>query len=108
MCRESPIRSLAPGAASRACRFTCRFPEPNPCLNDPAGRVRDKVGEFMWSKQREIADGLVKYCYVTVKSCHDSGTSHCASRIVWWWLDIHEDPLATTTAPTAMQANPIL
>ena len=76
------------------------FPEPNPYLTDPVGWVRDKLGEFMWSKQREIAGALVKHRYVAVKSCHDSGKSQSASRIVAWWLETHQDPSATTTAPT--------
>jgi cyanophycinase-like exopeptidase len=35
--------------------------------------VRDRLGEFMWSKQCEIAETLVEHRYVAVKSAHDTG-----------------------------------
>ena len=31
------------------------WPDPNPFLNDPVGWVTSTTGEFMWSKQRQIA-----------------------------------------------------
>lgn len=70
--------------------------------------VQDRLGEFLWSRQREIAEAVVRHRYVAVKSAHDTGKSHEASRIVAWWLDEHEDPFATTTAPTTKQVHAIL
>ena len=70
--------------------------------------MRDRLGEFLWSKQREIAESIVRNRYTAVKSSHDTGKCHGASRIVSWWLDTHEDPFATTTAPTTKQVHAIL
>jgi hypothetical protein len=70
--------------------------------------VRDRLGEFLWSKQRGILEALVRHRYVAVKSAHDTGKSHRASRAVAWWLDTREDPFATTTAPTTKQVPAIL
>jgi hypothetical protein len=83
-------------------------PPENPYVRDPIGWVRDRLGEFMWSKQCEIAEALVKHRYVAVKSAHDTGKSHVASRIVAWHLDTQSDPFATTTAPTTKQVHAIL
>jgi hypothetical protein len=83
-------------------------PAENPYVRDPVGWVRDRLGEFLWSKQREILEAVVRYRYVAVKSAHDTGKSQSASRAVAWWLDTREDPFATTTAPTAKQVHAIL
>jgi hypothetical protein len=81
-------------------------PPENPYVRDPVGWVRDRLGEFLWSKQREIAGALVEHRYVAVKSAHDTGKSHVASRT--WHLDTQSDPFATTTAPTTKQVHAIL
>jgi hypothetical protein len=83
-------------------------PPENPYVGDPVGWVRDRLGEFLWSKQREILEAVVSHRYVAVKSAHDTGKSHGASRAVAWWLDTREDPFATTTAPTTKQVHAIL
>ncbi len=74
-------------------------PPQNPYARDPVGWVSDRLGEFLWSKQREILEAVVRHRYVAIKSAHDTGKSHSASRAVAWWLDTREDPFATTTAP---------
>jgi hypothetical protein len=83
-------------------------PPENPYVHDPVGWVSDRLGEFLWSKQREILEAVVQHRYVAVKSAHDTGKSHSASRAVAWWLDTREDPFATTTAPTTKQVHAIL
>lgn len=79
-------------------------------LNDPVGWVRDKLGEHLWSKQREIAESVRDNRYTAVQSCHDAGKSFSASRLVAWWLSAHPhgDAFAVTTAPTAPQVSAIL
>jgi hypothetical protein len=47
----------------------------NPYVRDPVGWVRDRLGEFMWSKQREIAGSVVVNRYTAIKSAHDTGKS---------------------------------
>jgi hypothetical protein len=65
------------------------FPKPNPVLRDPVGWVRDRLGEFMCSKQREVCQSVVDHRDTAVKSCHDSGKSFIASRLAAWWLDVY-------------------
>jgi hypothetical protein len=75
-------------------------PPENRYAQDPVGWVRDRLGEFLWSKQREILEALVRHRYVAVKSAYDTGKVHGASWAVAWWLDTREAQFATTTAPT--------
>jgi hypothetical protein len=79
-------------------------------VRDPAGWVRDRLSEHLWSKQREIAESVRDNRYTAVQSCHDAGKSFCASRLVAWWLSVHPDgdAFAVTTAPTAAQVSAIL
>lgn len=86
------------------------FPEPNPWLADPVGWIDDKLGEFLWSKQREIARSVVDHRYTAVQSCHDSGKSFIASRLAAWWLDSHArgEAFVVSSAPTQSQVETIL
>jgi hypothetical protein len=43
-------------------------------VRDRVGWVRDRVAVFLWSKQREILEAVVRHRYVAVKSAHDTGT----------------------------------
>jgi hypothetical protein len=85
-------------------------PTPHEYLEDPAGWVDGKLGEFTWSKQREIAESVVDNRYTAVHSCHDSGKSFIAARLAAWWLDVHPlgEAFVVTTAPTAPQVHAIL
>ena len=86
------------------------FPTPSPWSTNPIGWVRSRLGEHMWSKQRQIARSVVKNRYTAVHSCHDSGKSFTASRLVAWWIDSHPpgSAFAVTTAPTTEQVDAIL
>lgn len=86
------------------------FPKPTPYVENPIGWVRAKTGEHMWSKQRKIARSVVHNRSTAVHSCHDSGKSFTASRLVCWWIDVHPPgtAFAVTTAPTAHQVDAIL
>lgn len=68
------------------------------------------MGDYLWSKQREILESLVAHRYTAVHSCHDSGKSFNASRAVSWWLSVHPpgSAFAVTTAPTWPQVKAIL
>jgi len=72
--------------------------------------VRDRLGEFMWSKQREIAESVVVNRYTAIKSAHDTGKSFTMSRLAAWWLDVHPigEAFVVTTAPTTAQVEAIL
>jgi hypothetical protein len=72
--------------------------------------VSDRLGEFMWSKQREIAESVVVNRYTAIKSAHDTGKSFTMSRLAAWWLDVHPigEAFLVTTAPTTAQVEAIL
>lgn len=83
---------------------------PDPYLIDPVGWVRDRLGEHMWSKQREIAQSVVDNRRTAVKSCHDAGKSFLAARLAAWWISVHPPGQAfiVSTAPTYQQVHAIL
>lgn len=72
--------------------------------------VRDKLGEQIWSAQREVLLSLSRYRRTAVKSCHEVGKSFIAARAIGWWIDTHKlgDAFVVTTAPTAPQVEAIL
>lgn len=78
--------------------------------NDPVGFIRERLGEFIWSKQVEIAESVVANRRTAVKSCHESGKSWIVARLVAHWLGEHEpgEAFAVTTAPTGPQVKTIL
>jgi hypothetical protein len=77
---------------------------------DPPGWVARRLGEHVWSKQSEVMHAVLEHRRVAVHSCHGVGKSHIASRVVAWWLDVHEpgDAFVVTTAPTFPQVRAIL
>lgn len=77
---------------------------------DPCRWVDDVLGEFIWSKQREIMESVRDNRRTTVQSCHEAGKSFISSRIVSWWLETHEpgEAFVVTSAPTAPQVRAIL
>jgi hypothetical protein len=79
-------------------------------LYDPADWVETRLGEFMWSKQKIIAQSLVMHRHTAVPSCFASGKSWLAARLAAWWLDIHKggDAFVVTTATTGAQVKAIL
>jgi hypothetical protein len=99
---------LPSGAAAAALRYL--FPEPAPYQDSPVAWVEERLGEFIWSKQEEIAESVVVNKYTAVKACHGPGKSFIASRVALWWLDVHElgDAFAITTAPSWPQVQAIL
>lgn len=85
-------------------------PQKNPYRHDPAGFVAGRLGEHMWSKQREIARSVVQHRRTAVRSCHATGKSFLASRLVAWWLEAHDPGAAfvVSTAPTFQQVRGVL
>lgn len=79
-------------------------------MNDPVSWVNDRLGQTVWSKQREIMESVRDNRKTAVRSCHSSGKSHVASLIVSWWLDAHPpgEAFVVTTAPTTAQVRAIL
>lgn len=84
--------------------------EESPYVEDPIAWVGNRLGEFLWSKQREIAESVRDNKRTAVPSCHDAGKSFIASRLIAWWIDSHPPGTAfvVSTAPSFAQVRMIL
>lgn len=79
-------------------------------IDDPVGFVGDRLDEHLWSKQREVAEAVRDHRHVAVRSAHDTGKSHIASRLAVWWIESHPPGSAfvVTSAPSFPQVRAIL
>jgi hypothetical protein len=79
-------------------------------LKDPVLWAKERLGIFLWSKQREIIRAVATHRRVAIKSCHEIGKSYISALIVGWWIDCHNpgSAYAVTSAPTAIQVRGIL
>ncbi len=77
---------------------------------DPVGWVGGRLGQHVWSKQREVLESVRDNRRTAVKSGHGVGKSHTAALATAWWLDTHTPGTAfvVTTAPTGAQVKAIL
>lgn len=104
----APPRALPQGTTDKV--VSQLFPEPSPYINDPTGWVDKELGEDFWSLQEEIAESVCDHRYTAVASCHDSGKSYTASRVMSWWIDAHApgEAFVVSTAPSQTQVEAIL
>lgn len=79
-------------------------------LEDPSVWIEERLGEEVWSKQREILQSVVDNRRTAVPSCFGSGKSWTAARLAAWWIDVHPPGKAfvVTTATTGAQVKAIL
>lgn len=77
---------------------------------DPIEWCTDKLGDYLWSKQREIMRSVVEVRKTAVPACHESSKSFTAGRIASWWIDGHPpgSAMVVTTAPGHPQVKGIL
>lgn len=77
---------------------------------NPVQWARDRAGDFLWSKQREIMEAVRDYPRVAVRSCHSTGKTATAGRVAAWWIDAHPpgEAFVLTTAPTGPQVKALL
>jgi len=77
---------------------------------DPVLWAQERLGDFLWSKQRDILHSLRDNRRTAVQSCHEIGKSYIAADAVAWWLDVHPpgEAFVVTSAPTAQQVRAIL
>jgi phage terminase large subunit len=75
---------------------------------DPAAFMAEWLGADLWDKQIEIAESVRDHRRTAVKSCHGSGKSYLAARIVIWFLHAYPGSIVLTTAPTFNQVKNIL
>lgn len=87
-----------------------REAEQSKWVNNPAGWVKRRLGEHLWSSQLKIAQSVVNNPRTAVKACHGPGKSFLASRIALWWIDTHPpgEAIIVSTAPTYAQVHAIL
>lgn len=106
---EALLAALPSAAAILKAQKTAAGPGRN-YDNDPCAWVTNKLGDHLWSKQREIAEALRDHRRVAVHSAHQTGKSWLAGRLVAWWLDSHPagEAFVVTTAPTGPQVRAIL
>lgn len=78
--------------------------------HDAGAWVRERLGGFAWSKQREILASVHDHRRTAVRSGHGVGKSHTAALVACWWLDTHPPGSAfvVSTAPTFPQVRAIL
>ena len=77
---------------------------------DPVGWVQRRLGETIWSKQRDILESVRDNRRTVVRASYDVGKSWSASRLAAWWLDTHAagSAFVVSTAPTFNQVRAIL
>lgn len=87
-----------------------RLQPPSHQVADPTQWVQSKLGEFPWSRQRDILDSLRDNRKTAVQSCHGIGKSWLASRAAAWWIDGHPpgEAMVISTAPSSHQTRAIL
>lgn len=83
---------------------------PQPELRDPVEWARQRTGDYLWSKQREIVQSVKDNRRTAVRSCHGVGKSFTASEIAAWWVDSHPpgEAIVISTAPSYQQVHAIL
>lgn len=76
----------------------------------PVDFINNVLGNFLWSKQVEVVEAVRDYRRVAVHSCHSTGKSFIAGRIVTWFVTTGGvgDTIVVTTAPTMRQVKAIL
>lgn len=85
-------------------------PVADPYTSDPVAWVEDRLGGFLWSGQRVIAQSVNDHRYTAVHSAHDLGKSRMAATLACWWLDTHPvgEAFVVSTAPTWAQVRAVL
>jgi hypothetical protein len=81
-----------------------------PYYRHPVEWSRDKLGNFLWSKQVDILTSVRDNRYTAVPACHDSSKSYTAAVATCWWLESHPlgEAFVISTAPSAPQVTTIL
>ena len=76
--------------------------------DEPAAFVEKVLGFHPWSIQRSILESVRDNKRTAVRSCHGSGKTAIAARIVLWFLAAYPDSRVVTTAPTFTQVRDLL
>lgn len=76
--------------------------------SDPRYYIEQILGNSIWGRQADIVESVIKNTRTSVKSCHASGKSFIAGRIVLKFLHSYAHSIVLTTAPTFRQVTDIL
>lgn len=74
----------------------------------PHAFARNVLGSRWWAAQEEVANALVKYRRVIVRSGHGLGKTYLAADLALWFLYTNHPAIVLTTAPTARQVEQVL
>lgn len=76
---------------------------------DPVLWAQERMGVFLWSKQREILYALANHKKVAVKTSHSIGKTYAAALAAAWWVDTRgADSIVVSSAPTYAQVHGLL
>lgn len=76
--------------------------------DDPIYFAEKVLKALLWEKEKEILLSVRDHQETSVKSCHASGKTFTAARIIHWWLCSEDDSIVITTAPTFRQVKEVL
>jgi phage terminase large subunit len=76
--------------------------------SDPVYFAEEILKSPVWEKEKEILEAVRDYPEVSVRSCHASGKTYTAARVVNWWMCSYDDAVVITTAPTFRQVEQLL
>jgi hypothetical protein len=90
--------------------FRERVEETTKPVPHPIDWCKDKLGDYLWSKQGEILQSIIDNRKTAVPACHESSKSFTAGRAASWWIDGHPpgSAMVVTTAPGHPQVKGIL
>src|SRR5678816_1250066 len=77
-------------------------------VEDPRIFARVMLRHQVWSRQDEILHSVAKHARTAVKACHASGKTFTAAEVVLWWITVHPQAVAITTAPTWTQIENVM
>lgn len=83
-------------------------PPEHPYAQDPVGFIRDELGFYLWSKQREMAESVRDHDRTAVRAGRGVGKTASAAEIALWFLASHRNSRVITTAPTWAQVEQLL
>lgn len=75
---------------------------------DPVGFVTNVLGFPAWSAQRSILESVRDNPRTAVRSCHGTGKTAIAARVVLWFLAAYANSRVVTTAPIFDQVRYLL
>lgn len=83
-------------------------PPTDPWALRPVEYATEQLGDFLWSKQREIVESVRDNMRTAVRSCHGVGKTRVAADVALTFLATHRNSRVVTTAPTWTQVEQLL